>query len=230
MNRSAVVGTLNGMTMTAPRVDKPSRVPGWLVPTGLIALSFVPVVAGAVRVTSIAVGATVTPDNARFMNSPVPVVAHIIGATVFCVLGAFQFVPGLRRRRWHRVAGRIILPCGLITALSGLWMTVFYDVPAQDQGLLTVVRLVVGSAMAAAIVLAFLAIRRGDVVRHSAWITRGYALGIAAGTQAALALPLLPLVGETTGLGRTLHLTAGWLINIAVAEWVIRRRATLNAY
>jgi hypothetical protein len=84
--------------------------------------------------------------------------------------------------------------------------------------------------MAAAIVLAFLAIRRGDVVRHSAWMTRGYALGIAAGTQAVIALPLLPLVGETTGLGRTLHLTAGWLINIAVAEWVIRRRTTLNNY
>jgi uncharacterized membrane protein len=227
MNPRAVPGTLAGMTATTSGPTTGSR---WYVPTGLILLSAVPVLAGAVRVSSIVGGAEVTAANARFMNSPVPVVAHVIGATVFCVLGAFQFVPSLRRRRWHRIAGRVLVPCGLIAALSGVWMALFYDVPDQDRGLLTVVRLVVGSAMAAAIVLAFRAIRRGNVVRHSAWMTRGYALGIAAGTQAVIALPLLPLVGETTGLGRTLHLTAGWLINIAVAEWVIRRRATLNNY
>jgi len=38
----------------------------WLVPTGLIMLSLVPVAAGGARVAELASGAQVTPDNARF--------------------------------------------------------------------------------------------------------------------------------------------------------------------
>ena len=37
--------------------------------------------------------------------------------------------------------------------------------------------------MAASIVLGFTAIRRGDVARHRAWMTRAYALALGAGTQ-----------------------------------------------
>src|SRR5664279_841460 len=71
----------------------------WLVPAGLVLLSLVPVAAGMVRVTQLAGGGPVTPDNARFFASPVPVVLHIVCASVFCLLGAFQFVPWIRRRR-----------------------------------------------------------------------------------------------------------------------------------
>ena len=52
--------------------------------------------AGALRVTELATGAEVTPANARFFATPAPVVVHIVGATVYCLLGAFQFVPGIR--------------------------------------------------------------------------------------------------------------------------------------
>src|SRR4051812_33449273 len=109
MNHGARADTLVDITTTIQRPVAPSPVPGWAIPTGLIALSLVPAVAGAVRFTSVVGGAEVTPDNARFMDSPVPIVAHVVGAVVFTVLGAFQFVPSLRRRRprWHRVAGRI---------------------------------------------------------------------------------------------------------------------------
>ena len=225
MNPGSFVGTLEGMTATIPAAT--SRVPGWLIPTGLIALSLVPVIAGAVRFTSVVGGAAVTPDNARFMHSPVPIVAHVVGAVVFSVLGAFQFVPGLRRRhpRYHRVAGRILVPCGLMAALSGLWMTVFYDVPPGDRGLLLILRLFFGSAMAMAIVLAFLAIRRGEVSRHRAWMMRGYAIGVGAGTQAVTLLPVTLLIGAPVGVVRALALGAGWVLNLAVAEWIIRRQA-----
>ncbi len=90
--------------------------PEWLVPAGLIALSLIPVAAGGVRLTDLAGGAEITPDNARFFASPVPVVTHIISVTIYCLLEAFQFHPGLRRRRprWHRTAGRILVPTGLV--------------------------------------------------------------------------------------------------------------------
>ncbi|WP_341995142.1 DUF2306 domain-containing protein [Microbacterium sp. LWH7-1.2] len=202
------------------------RRPQWLVPAGLIALSLVPIVAGSARLTQLTTGATVTDDNARFFDSPVPVVAHIIGSSVFLVLGALQFAPSLRRRRWHRISGRIAAPAGLVSALSALWMTLFYDMPASVTGPgLAAVRIVLGTAMAAAIIVAFVAIRRGDVRTHSAWMTRAYAIGMGAGTQVLVFLPYTLLVGTPAPITHTLLMTAGWVINLVVAEIAIRRRA-----
>jgi len=194
------------------------------VPAGLIALSAVPVLAGALRIRELAGGAEVTEQNARFFASPVPVVLHIVGATVFCMLGAFQFVPSLRRHSWHRVAGRIVLPCGVVAALSGLWMTVFYPSPPGDGDLLFVFRLVFGSAMAVSLVLAFEAIRRRDVRAHRAWVTRGYAIGVGAGSQAVVTLLWTIPAGQPNEVTRALLLAAGWVINLAVAERINRRR------
>jgi len=70
----------------------------WLIPAGLVTLSAIPTVAGIFRVVQLAVGTGITPDNARFIVAPLPVVMHILSSVIFCVLGAFQFSPGLRRR------------------------------------------------------------------------------------------------------------------------------------
>ena len=197
----------------------------WLAPAGLIALSLVPIAAGAFRLTELTSGATVTAENARFFDSPIPVAVHIVASSVFLVLGALQFVASLRRRRWHRIAGRIVAPAGLVSALSALWMTLFYDMPAINGDALFVMRLGFGTAMAAGIVVAFLAIRRGDVRTHSAWMTRAYAIGLGAGTQVFTFLPWTLVFGAPDELTHALLMGAGWVINLAVAEVVIRRRA-----
>jgi uncharacterized membrane protein len=209
----------------------PKKRPEWLVPAGLLLLSAVPVAAGSARVAELAGGARVTADNARFFAMPLPVVLHIFGASIFCVLGAFQFVPSLRRRRprWHRVAGRLLVPCGLVAALSGLWMTLFSDLPPGDGDLLTVFRLFFGTAMAVSIVLATLAIRRRDVRRHRVWMTRGYAIGLGAGTQVLTHVPWVLLVGVPGEFTRAMLMGAGWVINLVVAEWALRRRAPVRA-
>ena len=157
----------------------------WRIPAGLVLLSLVPVLAGGMRLAELSSDPEVTAANERFVTMPLPVVLHIVGATVFCLLGAFQFHPGLRRRRprWHRVAGRVVAPAGVVAALAGLWMAVFTDLPAGDGPLLEVFRLVFGTGMVAALVLGVVAIRRGDVVTHSAWVTRGYAIGQGAGRR-----------------------------------------------
>lgn len=205
-------------TYAAPRTAR-----AWLIPTGLIVLSFIPVVAGGFRIGELSVGAEVTPANARFFASPVPVVVHIVTATVYSLLGAFQFVPGLRRRSWHRRAGRALVLCGLATALSGLWMTAFYPRPDDVGDALTWIRLVVGSAMVASIALGFRSIRRRDFTRHRAWMIRGYALGVGAGTQAVTQLPWVLVAGPLDKTSKAVLMLAAWLINLAVAEWSIRR-------
>ncbi|MFV2085675.1 hypothetical protein [Micromonospora sp. LOL_021] len=53
---------------------------------------------------------------------------------------------------------------------------------------------------------------------------RGYAIGMGAGTQFFTQLAWLAVVGPVTASGRTGTMAAGWLINVVVAEWVVRRR------
>ncbi|ACZ83631.1 conserved hypothetical protein [Streptosporangium roseum DSM 43021] len=202
----------------------------WLVPAALIVLGAVPVIAGAVRLTELTGGAEITPENARFFAVPLPVVLHILSAVLYGVLGAFQFAPGFRRRRpgWHRVAGRVLVPCGLVVALSGLWMTLLYPRPAGDGDLLAGFRLLFGSAMVLCIVLGFSAIRRRDIARHRAWMIRGYAIGLGAGTQALTHLPWFLIFGTPGEFPRALLVGAGWVINLAVAEWIIRGRSAVR--
>ncbi|MDT0169808.1 DUF2306 domain-containing protein [Pseudarthrobacter sp. BRE9] len=209
--------------------SRPAPKARWFIPAALILLSLVPILAGSLRLTQLA-GGQVTPENARFFDSPVPVLVHIPTVTVYLVLGAFQFVPPLRRGRrgrpsWHKVAGRILAPTGLLAALSGLWMAVFYDLPPLDGPLLLVLRLVFGSAMVAFIVLGFIAVRRRNYVRHSEWMSRAYAIGIAQGTIVVVTLPWIALVGPVTELSRALLIGASWVISLAVAEFFIHRRA-----
>jgi uncharacterized membrane protein len=188
-------------------------------------LSAVPLVSGAVRLKELSGGAEITPANARFFASPLPVVLHIVGAFAYSLLGAVQFVKRLQWRRWHRIAGRFLAPLGLVVGLSGLWMTLFYALPPSDGKLLCVLRLLFGSGMVASIVLGYAAIRRRDVARHRAWMARAYAIGLGAGTQVlTLAVGEL-IVGAPDVFGRALLMGAAWSINLAVAEFSIRRRA-----
>lgn len=208
---------------TSTRPQRTKKRPQWLIPAGLIVLSLVPVIAGAMRLTELTVGAEVIEANARFFNSPVPVIAHIIGATIYCLLGALQFVPRLRKGRpsWHRMAGRILVPAGLIAGLSGMWMGVFYPRPEYDM----VVRLFFGALMVTSILLGLRAVLRKDFRTHRAWMIRGYAVGIGAGTQVFTALAWIIATGGAAPDQPTTValLVAGWVINLTIAEIAIRR-------
>jgi hypothetical protein len=203
---------------------------GWnidlTVPLLLVLLSAVPMLGGVARLASL----SHTPfeaEDARFVSAPIPIVIHVLAAMLYSVLGAFQFSRTVRRRwpGWHRRAGRLIALCGLGVGLTGLWMTACYTIPTRLQGpLLYAFRLMVGTAMVTSLILGIVSILRRDVARHEAWMIRAYALGQGAGTQALLMLPVILARGEVLGLKRDIFMGAAWLINLVVAEWVIRRR------
>jgi uncharacterized membrane protein len=206
------------------QVPRPRRV--WL-------MLLVAVVAGAVMAAPYVL---LDVESSRIEVSGGPhyglLVTHIFTATVALVLGPLQFVPAIRaRRRWHRRIGRTYLLAGVLPAavtavpvaiLSGRIVTqVGLVIPAV--GWLVTAWLAVG------------AIRRGDVAAHRAWMTRNYALTFLAVT-ARILVPLMLLTGLATGaiapadaptaatslipLGQLL----GWMLNLAAAEVLIRRR------
>jgi hypothetical protein len=80
--------------------------------------------------------------------------------------------------------------------------------------------------MVASILIAWRSILRRDVPRHEAFMIRAYALGQGAGTQVFVLLPWMLISGESGGLTRDLLMTLAWVINVVVAEAIIRSRAT----
>ena len=218
------------MSLLAPtNPTRPARPTGW-VPFALVALVVIPAIAGSLRLVELAGGPLLLPANARMTASPLPVFVHVLSAVPYAVLGAFQFSSRLRRRhpRWHRSTGKVVVALGLLVALSGLWMTLFYARQPGTGELSFLFRLVFGSALAACIVLGVSAIRRGDVPTHQAWMTRGYAIALAAGTQ-TFTLAIGPALFGPGVLTKDLSLGAAWLLNLAVAEAVIRRSAARRA-
>jgi len=196
----------------------------WLLPAALVLFGLLPALARGLAGLAAAANPDTAPPEARFDLSA-PLLVHLVSGTAYAVLGAFQFSASFRRshRAWHRRAGRVLIGLGLTAALSAIWLTLFYDGKDDSGVLLSLFRLLFASALAASLVLAFAAIRRGDIVRHRAWMIRGYAIGLGAATQIFTLGFGEPVFG--TGMLATALLTgAGWVINLAVAEWVIRRR------
>jgi hypothetical protein len=195
-----------------------------LVPVPLLALSLIPLTAGTLRLVQLAGGPEVMPADDRFTGFPAALIAHILGAAVYAIIGAFQFLPRFRRRHltWHRRAGRALAAAGLVVAGSALWLTLGYAPQPGTGELLFALRLVFSTAMVTALVLGVRAVRARDLVAHRAWMVRAYAIGLAAGTQVftqGLGGALLG-TGELTG---DLTKGAGWVVNLLVAEWIIRR-------
>ena len=194
----------------------------WWVPVGLIFLSIIPLIFGALRLNELANGAEITPGNARFFASPSPVVIHIIASAVYALLGALQFVGRLWQRgsKWHRWVGRFLVPVGLLVGFSGVWMTLFYP---RTHVLLFMFRLIFGSGMILSIILGYISILRRNVAQHQAWMTRAYALGLGAGTQVFTGMVGALILGTPNEFQNALLNGAAWVINLAVAEWSIRK-------
>lgn len=206
---------MSGLTLTKRPV---------LVPASLLALAIVPVVAGAVRLAGLMTGQASSAD-ARFFEYPLPVTLHILAVIPYSVLGALQFAPALRRRGWHRAVGMPLVLFGLVTALTGLWMAQVYPWPEGDGEALYAMRLIVGMAMALSIVRGVASLWSHDYAAHGVWMLRGYALGMGAGTQVLTHLPWFVFAGGMPGeVVRAVMMGLAWVINVVVAEYVIRTR------
>jgi uncharacterized membrane protein len=212
----------------------------WAFLALIVLYSFIPAVFGLLRIPELLGGPMIIPPNPRAVIDPLPITLHILGSSVFCLVGALQFLPSLRCHRpvLHRTLGRIVALAGCVSALTGLWMTVSYAFPAALQGpLLYGARVTLSLAMVAFIAWAVVAIRSRNLAAHRAAMLRAYAIAQGASTQTALGLIAMIFFGtELLGVSRDLVMVAAWAINIVVAEVLIHRffgtrrsRATISS-
>jgi hypothetical protein len=188
----------------------------------LLLLNIVPIVAGISRVWGMQ---ALTPENARFIAAPVVTGLHIVSSSTFGLLGIGQFIKQFRRAnpRWHRRAGWVLVVSGLISALSGLWMTATFPHTEADSALLDAFRFGFGVAMTLCLVMGVYWARKRNFLRHQAWMVRGYAIGMGAGTQVVLFVPWMMLLAPPDAYLRALILGAGWALNLLLAEWWVLR-------
>lgn len=191
---------------------------------GLLLLSTVPIVAGVARMGQL-INGQVMQENFRFHSSPTPFVMHIVAATIYSFLGAFQFSKRFRISfpRLHRKMGKVLIASGSLVALSGLWMTLIYPAVNFDGPVVFWARLIVGTTMMMFLILGVEAIRRRKFIEHGNWMVRAYALGLGAGTQVLTHIPWFLWPNIQGELARSVFMILGWVINIIFAEWVIRR-------
>lgn len=198
----------------------------WAFLALVIGYSFIPAIFSLVRIPELLGGPAIVPPNPRAAIDPVPIILHIVASSIFCLVGAVQFLPRLRRTRpaLHRGLGRLVGAAGCVSALTGLWMTVFYVFPSALQGpLLYWARVVFSVAMVSFIVWAVIAIRTRNVAAHRAAMLRAYAIGQGASTQTAYFIAGMALFNaEPLGLSRDVLMVAAWVTNLVIAEAIIR--------
>lgn len=117
----------------------------------------------------------------RYAEHPLIAYMHIVPGVIY-VIGAP--VPTSRRFRernlhLHRLLGRVLLPAGLLAGVFG----VAFGVPYSFGGITEATAAAVfGSWFVVSLLLAYRAIRSGDVTAHRRWMIRAFAVGLAAGT------------------------------------------------
>ena len=201
--------------------------PAWLMLTALIVLGFLPLLVGIGRMVMRFgdIGATpeMLADTSRFFEMPAVVIVHVVAGCLFSLIGALQFSKSLRRGPWHRMSGRVMVVAGLAAALSALWLTQFYPHLGNEGPLLYWFRLAAGLGMIGFLVQGYSCARRRRFDEHRANMVRAYALGLGASTQMLIGIPWILLLGEPAPIVGDLMLGSGWAINLAVAQWVLRR-------
>jgi uncharacterized membrane protein len=103
-------------------------------------------------------------------------VAHMMGATFSLFLGPFQFLEYLRKKyvRFHRVAGKFYIIGSLVAGVSALRLALIFDCIGCRYSLLLLSILFLLTTS-----LAWLAIKRKNIIAHKQFMIRSYTCAMA---------------------------------------------------
>ena len=146
---------------------------------------------------------------------------HAAAAATALLVGAFQFIPALRRSPAHRWMGRVYAVGCLVGGVSGLRLafgTTAGAFAGIGFGLLAV-------CWITTTLQAWRYARERNLAEHRKWMIRSFALTFAAVTL-RLYLPIAPALGYDFMVGYRLTAWVSWLPNLMAVELWMRRRST----
>jgi len=184
------------------------------------------------------VAGTVPDDDLaeKYVAHPWLAYGHIVPGMVYLLGAPLQLSRRFRSRHYalHRRLGRVLLGSALI---SGVLSVVLGIVFAWGRGAETTATLVFGSWFVATLLVAFRAIRRGQVPAHRRWMIRAFAVGLGVATIriwvglfTGVQIGLLGMGDETMPVRATFGI-AFWLglsMHVVFAEWWLRRTPDLD--
>lgn len=197
-------------------------------PTGIALPGAVPALPGALVLGGILQGAAargVMHDlvQPHYFASPEPIAIHIAAGIVFCVLAPLQFSARLRMRyrRLHRAAGRVSMIAGLLFGLSAIFL--MGPPPVAPEAWLHYAGMsLAGFGVCVSMCMAFLTIRKGDVIGHRQWMRRVIAFGLFGASRVLFEATILPLAGSESAIGEGLSVWLALALNLSVAERLSR--------
>lgn len=144
---------------------------------------------------------------------------HVLGAATALLVGCFQLLPALRRRRAvHRWLGRVYTVSCMLGGAAGFIMafgTTAGPVAAVGFGLLAPVWIYTTAK-------GWLTARAGDYQAHRRWMIRSFALTFAAVTL-RLYLPIGIMAGLTFHQIYVATAWISWIPNLLIVELWLRR-------
>lgn len=148
---------------------------------------------------------------------------HIILGGIALLVGWTQFSAKLRikRMKLHRAIGKIYILSVLISGLCGI-----YIAQSATGGISNVIGFSLsGIVWLTTTILAYNAIREGDIEQHQNYMVYSYAVCFSAVTLRIW----LPMLSSVLGAFEPAYLIVGWLSwvpNLIVAYYIIKRRKT----
>ena len=118
------------------------------------------------------------PFNNRYIDHPYQAIIHAGLGIIYAVLGPLQFARPIRERfrKFHRICGRILVPCAIIIGISSI--TIGFTFPVFGHPSNKIIVILAGAFMIYAFVKAVMYARARKLIPHREWMIRGYAIGI----------------------------------------------------
>ena len=199
-----------------------SRIAGWFG-WGLVVLLAVGVIITSLHYLPFDPEGAPEELRPNYVRNPILFYIHVIVAPIALLSGIWQFLPITRVSFYHRWAGRMYVICVAIAATAGLAVAMT-SASGPIAGTGFAILAVIWSAVTAK---AYFLARARNFSEHRVWMIRSYAL-----TSAAITLRIITPTGIALGFGFTRSYIfaawASWIINLLIAEWIIRRRPTVQ--
>ena len=148
-------------------------------------------------------------------------VAHATLSAIALLVGPWQFRVGFRDgyRAVHRALGRVYC----LAVVAGWITSLPIEAHAQTGVAASAGFLALGAVWIATTSAAYISVCKGRLPSHRRWMIRSYSATLAAVTLRSY-LPLLLVASVPLRTSYPLVAWMCWMPNLAVAEWLVRRR------